>query len=256
MRRLAPFSSLKAFGCWHYGRLLPAYLDSELDAGTQRKVAIHLESCNHCRDQFESMSFASRLGKEFSIEVKVPWGLPPSLKKRLNRQPSINTHKRRKKQLILIPAAALLLICFGLGAFWFYTQQRESYWQVARLDGKPRIGSSSIGQTGNLAVGQWLETDASSRARIDVADIGYLEVAANSRIGLLKTGSKEHRLSLERGRIHARIWAPPRLFFVETPSATAVDYGCEYTLDVDDSGNSLLNVTEGWVSLSLTGVSR
>jgi hypothetical protein len=49
----------------------------------------------------------------------------------------------------------------------------------------------------------------------------------------------------------ARIWAPPRLFFVDTPSAVAADLGCAYTLEVDDHGASLLRVTSGWVALEL-----
>jgi len=47
----------------------------------------------------------------------------------------------------------------------------------------------------------------------------------------------------------ARIWAPPRLFFVDTPSAVAADYGCAYTLEVKDDGGSLLRVTSGWVAM-------
>ena len=49
----------------------------------------------------------------------------------------------------------------------------------------------------------------------------------------------------------AKIWAPPRLFFVDTPSAVAADLGCAYTLEVDDAGASLLHVTAGWVALQL-----
>jgi hypothetical protein len=49
----------------------------------------------------------------------------------------------------------------------------------------------------------------------------------------------------------AHIWAPPRLFFVNTPSAVAADLGCAYTLEVDDQGSSLLHVTSGWVALEL-----
>jgi len=49
----------------------------------------------------------------------------------------------------------------------------------------------------------------------------------------------------------AHIWAPPRLFFVNTPSAVAADLGCAYTLEVDDQGSSLLRVTSGWVALEL-----
>ncbi|MGH8459299.1 MAG: hypothetical protein ACRESV_08105, partial [Nevskiales bacterium] len=51
------------------------------------------------------------------------------------------------------------------------------------------------------------------------------------------------------GRMRARIWAPPRLFFVETPAALAVDLGCVYTLEVDEAGAGLLRVESGWVQL-------
>ncbi len=49
--------------------------------------------------------------------------------------------------------------------------------------------------------------------------------------------------------MHATIWAPPKLFFVDTPSARATDLGCAYTLEVDDAGSGLLHVTVGWVQL-------
>ncbi len=238
-----------AFNCnRRYNFLLAGYLDNELDVKRKRQVELHLAGCDRCRIQFENMSFASQLGTKLSIPVSVPRELPKSLKNKLNLQPSTQNKKERRTRLILVPAA-LLLICCGLIGLWFYTNRDLHYWRVVRLDGMPRIGTQSIAQTSRMGIGEWLETDASSRARIDVADIGYLEVDPNSRLSLLETGSNEHRLSLDHGRIHARIWAPPRLFFVETPSATAVDYGCEYTLEVDDSGKSLLNVTEGWVSL-------
>jgi hypothetical protein len=59
----------------------------------------------------------------------------------------------------------------------------------------------------------------------------------------------EHRLALDYGRIHAKISAPPRLFFVNTPSAEAIDMGCEYTLETDKAGRTLLHVTLGEVAL-------
>jgi len=68
-------------------------------------------------------------------------------------------------------------------------------------------------------------------------------------VRLVETRATEHRLELARGTLHARIYAPPRLFFVDTPSAVAADLGCAYTLEVDDAGRSLLHVTAGWVAL-------
>jgi len=35
------------------------------------------------------------------------------------------------------------------------------------------------------------------------------------------------------------IWAPPRMFSVETPAAVAVDLGCRYSLKVDDAASPL-----------------
>jgi hypothetical protein len=63
----------------------------------------------------------------------------------------------------------------------------------------------------------------------------------------------DHRIALQKGTIHATIWAPPRLFFVETPSAVAVDLGCAYTLTVDETGASFLHVTSGYVALEFDG---
>jgi ferric-dicitrate binding protein FerR (iron transport regulator) len=66
---------------------------------------------------------------------------------------------------------------------------------------------------------------------------------------LKETGPSEHRLALARGEMHALVSAPPRLFFVDTPAATAVDLGCAYTLTVDESGGGQLHVTLGYVAL-------
>jgi hypothetical protein len=126
-------------------------------------------------------------------------------------------------------------------------------WEVARLAGTPTIGANQLEGSGRLAVGEWLETDSSSRAKINVADIGQVDIGPNSRVRLVGTRSTEHRLALQRGRLHAFINAPPRLFIVETPSATAIDLGCSYTLEVDDAGRSILHVTSGWVALERRG---
>ena len=43
---------------------------------------------------------------------------------------------------------------------------------VVRLDGRPRVGAAAIESTGILPLGEWIETDANSRARIQVGVIG------------------------------------------------------------------------------------
>ena len=125
-------------------------------------------------------------------------------------------------------------------------------WEVSSLEGTPRIGNRPAG-SGKLSEGQWLVTDSRSRARIEVADIGQVEVDQNSRVRLIRTQTSEHRIALAKGRLHAIITAPPKLFFVDTPSAVAVDLGCAYSLSVDDTGATHLHVETGWVMLEHNG---
>jgi hypothetical protein len=129
-------------------------------------------------------------------------------------------------------------------------------WEVARLEGTPRVGWRSLSEKsgpGKLGIGQTLVTDSSSRASITLDETGRVEVDPGSRLRLVTNGPGHKRLSLERGTIHALIWAPPGEFVVDTPSAVAVDLGCMYTLHVDDSGAGLLRTTMGWVGFKLNG---
>ncbi len=157
-----------------------------------------------------------------------------------------------------LAAAAALLIAVTL---FIYLRSKPApdlgpAWDVARLEGAPRVGSKTFGANaavGKLGVGQTLVTDGSSRASISLDETGRVEVDAGSRLRLVTNGPGRKRLSLERGTIHATIWAPPGQFVVDTPSAIAVDLGCVYTLQVDDSGAGLLRTTMGWVGFKLNG---
>lgn len=151
------------------------------------------------------------------------------------------------------PAAALLLVLLVVAVYWTSAHRFNRRWEVLRVEGAPSIGAKPIGPTGFLSEGQWLETDASSKAMIRVGAIGTVQVDSNSRVRLVAARPAEHRLALARGRISAIVSAPPRLFFVDTSSSTAVDLGCAYTMDVDDAGNGLMHVTLGWVSLEYHG---
>jgi hypothetical protein len=146
-------------------------------------------------------------------------------------------------------AIAMAVLILAAASVWLITQSSRAGWEIARLQGTPTVGSDHLEDTGRLAVGDWLETDDSSRAEIKVGMIGQVEIKPNTRIRLVEAKLTDHRLALARGAMHATIWAPPRLFFVETPSALAVDLGCEYTLEVDDEGVGLLHVIRGYVAL-------
>jgi hypothetical protein len=159
----------------------------------------------------------------------------------------------KKRYLPWIGIAAAAAIALALAANWLAQRHDKGAWNVVALEGAPKVGSAPIRESGRLEVGDWLETDASSRARINVGLIGEAQIEPNSRVRLLKARADEHRLGLVRGTMHALIYAPKRLFFVDTPSAVAVDLGCMYTLQVDDTGASLLHVTSGLVAFEFQG---
>jgi hypothetical protein len=129
-------------------------------------------------------------------------------------------------------------------------------WDVSRVAGAPRIGRNTIGGNqgpSRLGLGQVLETDDQSRASLQAESVGQIEMEPSTRLRLLTMGKGLERIALDRGTIHAFIWAPPGQFVVDTPSAVTVDLGCAYTLQVDDSGGGIVRTSLGWVGFKLNG---
>jgi hypothetical protein len=150
----------------------------------------------------------------------------------------------------LAAAATLAVIAVVV---YYASRPPTATWDIVRLDGAPSVDSKPLSGAGKIAVGDWLQTDATSRARINIGTIGTVDVEPDSRVRLVVARPTEHRLSLARGEISAVVSAPPRLFFVDLPTSTAVDLGCAYKMKVDDSGTGFLRVTLGWVSLEWGG---
>lgn len=242
----------------HVSEELSAYCHGEVRPKDSKRIAEHLIGCQTCRAEYEEVKLGVRFAERLP-QLEAPDSIWAALELQLDKQngrPQLTIVKGRNSGAFirwprLAAIAAGLILALGLGAIWLYRQESRASWEVARLDGSPRIDSARISDKSRLAIGQWLETDDISRAKINVSSIGAVEVDPNTRVRLLETRATEHRLELARGRLSARIWAPPRLFFVDTPSAVAADLGCAYTLEVDDAGGSLLRVTSGWVALQL-----
>jgi hypothetical protein len=236
---------------------ISSYCHGELSAEEARRFNEHLMACAKCRSEFEQIKLGIKLAEQLP-RVHAPERLWPELERKLETPPpqrSWTTSIYFNSWQTRTAAVAVLVIASAVG-FWLVLSRQPSinqgsFWLVETIDGTPRIGSNSVRNKGQLGVGQWLETDGASRAQINVASIGQVQIDANTRVRLLETQPTEHRLELARGKMSARIWAPPRLFFVDTPSAVAADMGCAYTLEVDDAGASLLRVTSGWVALEL-----
>lgn len=149
--------------------------------------------------------------------------------------------------------AAVAILAVAIAAAWITLVQPRIGWAVESVAGTPIIDGRAVDGTARLAVGRWLTTDQRSRARIAVGQIGQVDVEPNTRLQLVEARGREHRMSLAQGTIHARIWAPPKFFFVNTPAAVAIDLGCAYTLQVHPDGSGLVRVTHGWVGFEHAG---
>lgn len=192
--------------------------------------------------------------RELPREITPSRDLWPSLAQRLSLPPNaVRSRQRLRLPLALVAASLGILLAFLWQPFSPLRSSPDTQWEISTRSGIPHLDTKRIESKGSWRSGQWLETDGGSSARLTIGEIGEVIVDPNSRLRLLDTTPGNHRLKLERGVMHALIWAPPRLFFVETPSATAVDLGCAYTLEVDAAGVGLLEVTAGYVALEHPG---
>ncbi|HEY3838205.1 MAG TPA: FecR domain-containing protein [Bryobacteraceae bacterium] len=205
----------------HVSHQLAAHLEGHLSPRDAESVERHLAGCPQCRQEREQV----RLG--ISALDQLPLAQPPdaiwaSIESaiQVSRTPVAPSFAWWKPALAIVTLVAVALLIPSL------THVR----------------------------GRWIETDSSSTAHVAIGDIGSVDISPNTRLRIVADRPNEHRLSLKHGEIHARISAPPKLFFVDTASATAEDLGCEYSLQADDDGSGILHVTLGWVSFQWKGL--
>ena len=141
-------------------------------------------------------------------------------------------------------AAAAALIAGIIAVRALVLRPEPTAWQVDRTAGLARVGRRDAAASMRIDRGDVLRTGAGAQLELLADTVGRVELGPQSEL----RASSGKGLSLARGTLHAFIWAPPREFVVETPSSSTVDLGCEYTLDVDPSGNGIVRVSLGWVA--------
>ena len=239
----------------HVTHHLSAFLHGELSAETTTAVQSHLADCSSCRNALEEIRFSEQLVSTLRrVEA------PETIWKDIHSASKLQNAEKQKGHwpVPMLAAGFGLAAMLTLGMFLSSHSpngRREDLpsWEVASVRGTARIGTVQLTGTGRLRPGDWLQTDANSEAEVHIADIGQLDLDPNSRIRLISSSSDQHRIALERGRMTARTWSPPRLFVVDTPSSTAVDLGCIYSCEVQRDGSTLLHVTLGLVALDFHG---
>jgi hypothetical protein len=156
--------------------------------------------------------------------------------------------QRRMPYAAIAAAAAVVLAALGI---WRspVSPAPATGWQVARVQGAARIGNRDASVAMTLHAGQVLRTAPDAHLELQDDALGTIELGPDSVL----RAATARQVTLGRGSLHAFLWAPPRQFVVETPSARAVDLGCEYTIDVNPAGDGLLRVAMGWVAFQFQG---
>ncbi len=144
------------------------------------------------------------------------------------------------------PVAAAAAVVLATAGVWRFTPpaSQATAWQISNVEGSVRLGSQVAAPNMPLRTGQVLETGPRSQITLEDDHTGAIDLGPDSSM----SATNGRQLLLNRGQLHAYIWAPPRAFVVETASARAIDLGCEYTITVDESGDGLIRVATGWVA--------
>ncbi len=234
----------------HVSEELSAYLNGELNASDSQRVREHLLQCPDCRQEFEVIRVGVRASQELPA-YPAPEGLWEKLEEALDSSPSADQWwiPQRVGSWPLWAVAAAVMFLVLSSSLLLLTLSSGDGQMVFSMEGTPLLNGKPVSGSARLAVGQQLSTDPASRARIELDRVGEVIVYPSSRIRLLESRPAKQLLALDVGTIQAQISAPPRLFFVETPGALAVDLGCTYQLDVTERGDGLLQVDLGWVGL-------
>ena len=209
----------------HVSHELSAFLDRRLPPARAQIIERHLQDCPRCRSECEQVRAAMAVMEHLPL-LEAPEAVWSTIEAESGARASAlppNFRSARVRWQVALLASSLLVFSGAL------------YWRFAHPSG-------------------WIETGAKSRTTIKIGQIGFVEVAPNTRVRVVKAGPEEHRLALARGEIRAVISAPPKLFFVDTAAGTAVDLGCEYVLNTSEAGSGLLRVTRGWVSFQWKGL--
>jgi hypothetical protein len=146
-------------------------------------------------------------------------------------------------------AAAAAVVAAAVGLERRMPPAPATGWLVDSVRGHASLGSQQAAVAMSLRAGQTVRTAGDTEISFRADQFGTMSIGPDSEL----RAATDRRLELQRGLLHAYIWAPPRQFVVDTPSARAVDLGCQYTIEVDASGDGLLRVSLGWVAFQNGG---
>lgn len=121
-------------------------------------------------------------------------------------------------------------------------------WNVSAVTGTTKIGDDIVKGAAGFAPGDAMETFGESYARIEVPDIGTIDV---NPFTVLTNVDKKNTLEIKKGSITANFQNSKNIFHFIIPSANVSDFNLNssYSITVSDEGISEISVSAGWVDV-------
>lgn len=257
------------------------YLDGMISVKDQEKMEEHIANCKYCKQYLdESIKLTKNISALSSGSINLSSQKKNELWKKVesksdfekfnNRNANIPKKKIEEDNFLVnfiykykyYVSGLAALIVIGVVIFGVKNMQTgndrlsqqntfglASYWKVSNLEGNSKIGD--IAMTGNDSIkeGQFIQTDAISRAELMVANLGKVIIEPNSRIVFVKNSEGNNRIMVDYGTIQTTMNPNSKSFFVEMPSAVATDNGGTYSITVDSTGDGLVYVKSGKVEM-------
>ncbi len=155
---------------------------------------------------------------------------------------------QRPTTWIVVPLVAAAIVVFSFALQNEKTQDDLHLWTASAVLGTPTADNSPIIEPRVVSDGQWLDTDGTSRLRIDLGGHGEVFLEPGSRLRIISTEASDPRLRLTEGMLHVALWAPDDVFF-ETPSAVAVERDGEFVIAINEDDRVCLSVNIGRVTM-------
>ena len=264
--------------CEPFEILIDGYLDGEILPDEKTTLDKHLSTCKECREYMndtakliEKTGFLPKdaeLGKEKKNNLwdKIQQAKAANVNSNLavDLQIQRSWFSKYRYPFAAISAVIVLAVCvITISRFMGNKDlsgdkitsnvQIGAFWKVSNIKGSPVSDNKLISSTDSIGIGQWITTNDTSSVELMVSNIGKVVIEPKTKLRIVKSDNGEKRIQVAYGTIDANIDANPRSFFVDMPSVTAVDLGCSYKLTVDSTGDGLLYVTGGKVSLESAG---
>ncbi len=253
---------------------LDDYISGKLIDEMREEISLHLNKCHSCRKKAADIGMMRKSSgtirkkihhgenfwetasetNDFDPEFNLPAILYSPLKRRDDPRYRVKfRYKILRSRWIAVGAPlSAILIAVIISVLYFY-RSNPSFWEVESLKGTPVAGNEKIDGTGNLPAGEWLKTDSQSSARLQAGLAGEVDVKPGSEVKLLDTRAPGYKLYLKFGKITANTPGSPQMLSVITPSASALDLGSNYSVEVDKDGSSFFSVVSGSIIINSDG---